>query len=133
MVIAWPMALCGLSGATTMTRPNAFISSTSAWMPGAWMPSSFVTRINRSFCMGGKAIPCGMCSPYRAYVDLCPPDQPMKKPIFPPDAAKPLAPYTPAIDTGDLVFLSGQIALTPQGEVRTENIEDETRQVMENL
>jgi 2-iminobutanoate/2-iminopropanoate deaminase len=57
----------------------------------------------------------------------------MKKPVFPPDAAKPLAPYTPAIDTGDLVFLSGQIALTPDGELRAENIEEETKQVMENL
>jgi 2-iminobutanoate/2-iminopropanoate deaminase len=57
----------------------------------------------------------------------------MKKPVFPPDAAKPLAPYTPAIDTGDLVFLSGQIALTPDGELRMGSIEEETRQVMENL
>ena len=57
----------------------------------------------------------------------------MKKAVFPPDAAKPVAPYTPAILSGDLLFLSGQIALTPNGELRTENIEVETKQVMENL
>jgi 2-iminobutanoate/2-iminopropanoate deaminase len=58
----------------------------------------------------------------------------MKKAIHPPNAAKPIAPYTPAIEAAGLVFLSGQIALDPAtGELRTANINDETRQVMENL
>jgi 2-iminobutanoate/2-iminopropanoate deaminase len=57
----------------------------------------------------------------------------MKKPIHPPGAAKPIAPYTPAIEANGTLYLSGQIALTANGELRTEHIEDETRQVMENI
>ncbi len=57
----------------------------------------------------------------------------MKQPIFPPDAAKPLAPYTPAIAAGGLVFLSGQIALDTHGNLHTADITTETQQVMENV
>ncbi len=58
----------------------------------------------------------------------------MKTPIHPANAAKPIAPYTPAIEAGGFVFLSGQIALDPgSGELRTGSIEEETRQVMENV
>lgn len=57
----------------------------------------------------------------------------MKHPIFPPNAAKPLAPYTPAIEAGGLLFLSGQIALDERGELHTTDIATETRKVMENV
>lgn len=58
----------------------------------------------------------------------------MKKPIFPVGAAKPLAPYSPAIEANGTVFLSGQIALVGDtGELRTGSIAEETKQVMENL
>ena len=58
----------------------------------------------------------------------------MKKPIIPAGAAKPLAPYSPAIEAGNLVFLSGQIALIGDtGALRMDSIAEETRQVMENL
>ncbi len=57
----------------------------------------------------------------------------MKKAIFPPNAAKPIAPYTPAIAAGGLVFLSGQIALDEAGALHTGDIATETRQVMENI
>lgn len=58
----------------------------------------------------------------------------MKKAIFPPNAAKPLAPYTPAIEFNGTLFLSGQIALAGDtGELRNANIAEETRQVMENI
>lgn len=58
----------------------------------------------------------------------------MKKPIHPAGAAKPLAPYTPAIEANGLLFLSGQIALVGDtGELRMESIAAETRQVMENI
>lgn len=56
-----------------------------------------------------------------------------RKPIHPPGAAKPLAPYTPAIELNGVVYLSGQIALTPGGELVNASIEEETTQVMENL
>lgn len=57
----------------------------------------------------------------------------MKKPILAPNAAKPLAPYTPAIAAGGLVFLSGQIALDEQGVLHTGDIATETRRVMDNI
>ena len=58
----------------------------------------------------------------------------MKKAIFPANAAKPIAPYTPAIEAGGTVYLSGQIALVPEtGELLTGNISEETHQVMRNI
>lgn len=58
----------------------------------------------------------------------------MKKPIFPAGAAKPIAPYTPAIEANGMLFLSGQIALVGDtGELRTASIAEETEQVMENI
>lgn len=57
----------------------------------------------------------------------------MKKAIFPPNAAKPIAPYTPAIAAGGFVFLSGQIALDEAGGLQTGDIATETRQVMDNI
>jgi 2-iminobutanoate/2-iminopropanoate deaminase len=58
----------------------------------------------------------------------------MKKPLFPAGAAKPLAPYSPAIEANGMVFLSGQIALIgDSGELRMGSITEETRQVMENI
>ena len=58
----------------------------------------------------------------------------MKKAIFPANAAKPIAPYTPAIEAGGTVYLSGQIALVPKtGELLTGNISEETHQVIRNI
>ena len=58
----------------------------------------------------------------------------MKKPIHPAGAAKPLAPYTPAIESNGTLYLSGQIALKgDSGELANGSITEETRQVMENI
>jgi 2-iminobutanoate/2-iminopropanoate deaminase len=57
----------------------------------------------------------------------------MKKPIHPPNAAKPLAPYTPAIEAGGVLYLSGQIALDAEGNLHTGDIATETRKVMDNV
>lgn len=57
----------------------------------------------------------------------------MKTPIFPPNAAKPIAPYTPAILANGTLYLSGQIALDEAGELHTGDIATETKQVMDNL
>ena len=49
-------------------------------------------------------------------------------------APKPVGPYSQAVTVGDFVFCSGQIALNPQtGELVIDDVESETRQVMENL
>ena len=53
---------------------------------------------------------------------------------FTAQAPAPIGPYNQAIGFGGLLFVSGQIALLPDsGDLVTSTIEDETRQVMENL
>jgi 2-iminobutanoate/2-iminopropanoate deaminase len=50
------------------------------------------------------------------------------------DAPAPVGPYNQATLSGGTLYVSGQIALHPQsGLLIDENIESETRQVMENL
>ena len=48
--------------------------------------------------------------------------------------AQVIGPYTPAIKVGDLLYVSGQIGLKPgTSEFVGDNIEDQTRQALENL
>jgi 2-iminobutanoate/2-iminopropanoate deaminase len=45
-----------------------------------------------------------------------------------------IGPYSPAVRVGKFLFVSGQIALDPQtGQLRQDNIEVETRQVLDNV
>ncbi|PLX99357.1 MAG: hypothetical protein C0623_09805 [Desulfuromonas sp.] len=44
-----------------------------------------------------------------------------------------IGPYSQGIRAGEFVFFSGQIPLTPDGEVVTGAIEVQTRQVMQNM
>lgn len=44
-----------------------------------------------------------------------------------------IGPYSPAVRIGRFLFVSGQIALDSAGKMRNENIEVETRQVLDNL
>jgi 2-iminobutanoate/2-iminopropanoate deaminase len=45
-----------------------------------------------------------------------------------------IGPYSPAVRVGDFLFVSGQIALDPEtGNLRDDDIEVETRQVLVNL
>ena len=48
-------------------------------------------------------------------------------------AAAAVGPYSQAIRAGDLLFTSGQIPLTPAGELVDGDIEAQTRQVLANL
>ncbi len=49
-------------------------------------------------------------------------------------APAPIGPYSQAVAAGNLLFVSGQIPAHPEtGELVTESIEAETRQVMENI
>lgn len=58
----------------------------------------------------------------------------MKSIIRTDKAPAPIGPYNQAIVTGDLVFVSGQIALDPEtGELVMDTIEAETHQVLRNL
>lgn len=53
---------------------------------------------------------------------------------FTENAPAPIGPYNQAVGYNGVLYVSGQIALHPQsGELHTASIEEETRQVMENL
>ncbi|MBN1350594.1 RidA family protein [candidate division KSB1 bacterium] len=58
----------------------------------------------------------------------------MKQVISSANAPKAIGPYSQAIKVGDMLFCSGQIAIDPKtNELVTDDIETETRQVLENL
>ena len=58
----------------------------------------------------------------------------MKKIVNTSNAPKPIGPYNQAVISGNLMFMSGQIAFDPStGELVIEEIQAETKQVMENL
>ncbi len=58
----------------------------------------------------------------------------MKKIIYTENAPAPIGPYSQAILAGNTLYVSGQIAIDPaNGNMKTGNLPDETRQVMENL
>lgn len=57
-----------------------------------------------------------------------------KKIIETKQAPDPIGPYSQAVSTGNLLFISGQVAINPAtGNVEATNIKEETKQVMENL
>ncbi len=50
------------------------------------------------------------------------------------NAPAPIGPYSQAVQTGNLLFISGQVALKPTtGELANADIIEETHQVMQNL
>lgn len=54
--------------------------------------------------------------------------------IYSAAAPEPIGPYSQAVKSGNMLFISGQIAIQkPSENLITENIEDETEQVMKNL
>jgi len=58
----------------------------------------------------------------------------MKKVVKTNHAPAPIGPYNQAIVTGNIMFVSGQIALDPlTGTLIQDSIASETRQVMENI
>jgi 2-iminobutanoate/2-iminopropanoate deaminase len=58
----------------------------------------------------------------------------MKQAISSPGAPTAIGPYSQAIRTGQLLFLSGQVALDPAtGQIIDGDIAAQTRRVMENL
>lgn len=58
----------------------------------------------------------------------------MKKAIHIEGAPQPIAPYSQAIQAGNMVFVSGQIPVNPfTRELNMETIEVATRQVLDNI
>ena len=57
-----------------------------------------------------------------------------KNVIYSPNAPEPIGPYSQAIQAGNLLFVSGQVAIQKStGNLITNNIQEETHQVMKNL
>lgn len=48
-------------------------------------------------------------------------------------APKAIGPYSQAVIAGELVFISGQLPIEPEGMTMPESIADQTRQCLENL
>ncbi len=49
-------------------------------------------------------------------------------------APAPIGPYNQAVSFGNILFVSGQIAMNPDtGELEVDNIEDETHRVLKNI
>ena len=57
-----------------------------------------------------------------------------KEIIYSANAPEPIGPYSQAVKAGNMLFISGQIAIQKSsGNIITTNISDETEQVMKNL
>lgn len=57
-----------------------------------------------------------------------------KNVVFSPSAPAPIGPYSQAIQAGNLLFVSGQIAIQQSsGKLLTGSIEEEAHQVMKNI
>uniref|UniRef100_A0A7S1HYF8 Uncharacterized protein n=1 Tax=Eutreptiella gymnastica TaxID=73025 RepID=A0A7S1HYF8_9EUGL len=57
-----------------------------------------------------------------------------KQIIFTDKAPAAVGPYSQAVKVGELVYISGQIPINPaSGKVEAETVEDQAKQVMENL
>jgi 2-iminobutanoate/2-iminopropanoate deaminase len=57
-----------------------------------------------------------------------------KKIIITPDAPAPIGPYNQAVQSGNMLFISGQVAINPKtGNIESTDIFEETHQVMHNL
>ena len=58
----------------------------------------------------------------------------MKKVVLTQNAPKPIGPYNQAVQAGNFLFISGQLAFDPkEDKLIDENIEQQTRRVMENI
>ena len=57
-----------------------------------------------------------------------------KEVVYSANAPEPIGPYSQAIKAGNMLFISGQVAIQkPSGNLVTSNIVDESHQVMKNL
>jgi 2-iminobutanoate/2-iminopropanoate deaminase len=57
-----------------------------------------------------------------------------KSVVYSPEAPEPIGPYSQAVQAGNMLFISGQIAIQKlTGNMLTSDIQVETKQVMENI
>ncbi|MFB4165057.1 RidA family protein [Alteribacillus sp. JSM 102045] len=55
------------------------------------------------------------------------------KEVFTPKAPEAIGPYSQGIVVNNMFYSSGQIPLTPEGEIVKGNVEEQTHQVFKNL
>jgi 2-iminobutanoate/2-iminopropanoate deaminase len=55
------------------------------------------------------------------------------EPVFPDGLSRPDFPYSPAVVSGDLVYTAGQVANDENGQIVSDEIEAQTRRVLDNL
>jgi len=77
---------------------------------------------------------CGLLAGCVLYSMLAiPVAQPSKQVVFTERAPKPIGPYSQAVQSGDLVFLSGQIGIDPVTGNLSGTAGEQTTRAMENL
>ena len=77
---------------------------------------------------------CGLLAGCVLYGFLAPQFNPsVKRVIFTKNAPDPTGPYSQAVQSGDLVFLSGQVGIDPASGNLTGTAEEQTVRAMENL
>ncbi|HUQ21945.1 MAG TPA: RidA family protein [Gaiellaceae bacterium] len=57
----------------------------------------------------------------------------MKQAIQPEGLARPAAPYSPVVVSGDLVYTAGQVGFDESGQLTADDITGQTKQVFKNL
>ncbi|MDD4142233.1 MAG: RidA family protein [Bacteroidales bacterium] len=57
----------------------------------------------------------------------------MKRIIATPNAPKAIGPYSQAVEANGILYISGQIPVNPATGLVANNIQDQTKQVMENI
>lgn len=60
-------------------------------------------------------------------------DSKKREAILTKNAPTPIGPYSQAIKSDHTLYVSGQIALKPDGSIDTSNVESECRQAMDNI
>jgi 2-iminobutanoate/2-iminopropanoate deaminase len=55
------------------------------------------------------------------------------EPVFPEGVSRPDFPYSPGVVSGDLVYTAGQVANDENGKIVSDEIEAQTRRVLDNL
>jgi 2-iminobutanoate/2-iminopropanoate deaminase len=57
----------------------------------------------------------------------------MNRAVQPDGLARPAAPYSPVVISGDLVYTAGQVAFDESGQLAADDIDGQCRQALQNL
>lgn len=57
----------------------------------------------------------------------------MKKILISDKAPKPVGPYSQAVSFGEFIYTSGQVGINKEGKFISEDVQGQTKQILENL